>query len=315
MSISKEVRIGVLVTVALVVFFTGFYFLKGADLFSNDKDYYCFYADVDGLQRSSMVQINGLSVGHVSSMQLAGDKGVKLTLSVNKDIDIPQGTISSLTAADLLGTKVIKLEIGKGPGMIPAGSELPTIKDGGLVDKLSGELTPRLAELKVTIASFNHTLDNVNNMLGSENQQAINAALRSLQATAHNLDQVTAVLSKESGQITSILHNANSITANLAKNNDTIQRVLANASSITRQLSNAPIQSTFNELHKTVAQLQGVMDKINNNQGSLGMIINNKDVYNNLNATLKSLDQLAADLKVHPSRYVNISLFGRKRKD
>jgi phospholipid/cholesterol/gamma-HCH transport system substrate-binding protein len=315
MSVSKEVRIGILVSAALVIFFTGFYFLKGADLFSNDKEYTCFYPTVDGLQKSSPVQINGIMVGHVSNMQLAGDRGVKLTLSVSKTIDIPQGTVSSFASADLLGSKIIKLELGKGPGNIPPGSELPAKNEAGVIDALSGELSPRLAELKVTIASFNQTLSNVNSLIGGENQKSLSSAITALDATARNLQKVSEAIGAENGEIKGIIHNTNSITANLAKSNDTVQRILANTSSLTRQLANAPIQKTITDLQKTTGQLQGIMDKINNNQGTLGMLINNKDVYNSLNNTLKSMNNLTDDLKAHPSRYINISLFGGKKKN
>ena len=315
MNISKEVRIGVLVSTALVILFTGFYFLKGADLFSNDKEYFSYYPNVEGLVKSATVQIDGVIVGHVSEIRLVGGKGVKLTLSINKTVDILDGTVSSLAASDLLGTKVIKVIPGTGPGKLPPGSELPTSSDEGLVDKLAGELTPRLAELKVTIASLNKTLDNVNNLTGAENQKAFAATINSLQATSRNMEQVTSVISKESGEIKDIIHNTNSVTGNLAKNNDTVQRILANVSNVTRQLANAPIQRTLTDLQKTSSELQGIMDKINTNQGSLGMLINNKDAYNNLSSTLKSLNNLTDDLKAHPSRYVNVSIFGGKKKN
>lgn len=313
MNISKEVRIGILVTAALVVLFTGFYFLKGADLFSNDREYISYYPDVEGLVKSASIQINGVVVGRVSGIQLAGEKGVKLTLAINKKINLPQGTVCSIASPDLLGAKIIKVVPGTGAGILASGAELPASVEGGVMEKVSGELSPRLAELKVTIASFNKTLDNVNAVLGADNQKAITAAIASLQGTAHNLELLTRTISAESGEIKDVIHNANSVTANLAKNNDTVQRIFANVSNITRQMANAPIQKTLTELHKTAAELQGVMDKINNNQGSLGMLINNKEVYNNLNSTLKSLNSLTDDLKAHPSRYINVSVFGKKK--
>lgn len=315
MNISKEVRIGVLVSAALVILFSGFYFLKGADLFSNDKEYFSYYPSVEGLVKSATIQIDGVIVGHVSDIRLVGEKGVKLSLAINKTVDIPEGTISSLASADLLGTKIIKVTPGKGPGKLPPGSELPVVTDIGMVDKLAGELTPRLAELKVTIASLNKTLDNMNVLTGAENQKAFAATINSLQATARNMEQVTAVISKESSEIKDIIHNANSVTSNLAKSNDTVQRILANTSNLTRQLANAPIQRTFTDLQKMTAELQAIADKINTNQGSLGMFINNKDAYINLSNTLKSLNNLTDDLKAHPSRYINISVFGGRKKN
>jgi phospholipid/cholesterol/gamma-HCH transport system substrate-binding protein len=314
MNIPKEVRIGILVTAALVIFFTGFYFLKGADLFSNNFEYICYFENVDGLQKSSTVQVNGLVLGHVSRMELAGSRGVKLTLAVNKKIQLPIGTTAIFAAPDVLGPKLIRLQLGKGPGIIEPGTELPSTTEGGLVDKLSDQLTPSVSELKKTISTFNTTLENVNEIVDVENRKAISSAIQSLESTAHNLEQISHVLNKESTEVSSILHNTNSITANLVKSNDTVQRILSNVSNVSRQLANAPIQKTLSDLQHTTGQLQSIISKINNNEGSLGMLINNKEVYNNLNSSLKSLNSLTDDMKAHPSRYINVSVFGSKKK-
>ena len=302
-----------MVTVALVILFLGFYFLKGANVFSSDKQYYCYYTNVDGLQSSAYVMTRGLNVGHVSKIELVDNKEVKVTITINKSVEVPTGTVAALASGDLLGAKVINLDQGKGPGLIEGGATLPTIKESGLVDKVSDQLTPRLAELKETISLFNTTLNGINNVVGDQNQKALADAINSIKTTADNLSKLSASLNAESGEMTQIIHNANSITGNLAKNNDTIQHILANASNITKQLANAPIQKTITDLQKSVAELHGVMDKINNNQGSLGMLINNKDVYNNLNSSLKSLNDLMADIKAHPSHYINVTVFGSKK--
>lgn len=314
MSVSKEVRIGLLVAGSLVIFFIGFYFLKGSSVFSNDKQYFCYYANVDGLQNSANIQINGLNVGRVISAKLAGDKGVRVDMALSKDIVVPQGTVANLASSDLLGTKIIKLELGPGPGELPAKSELKTMAAGGLVDNVSAQLTPRLAELKTTIIALDTVLAGVSQIVGAQNQRAMASAIKNINTTSENLAKISGALSAESGQISSIIHNANSITANLAKQNDSVKRIVANVSAITRQFANAPIQKTFADLQNTAAQLQGIMDKINNNQGSLGMFINNKEVYNNLNNSLHTVNSLMEDIKAHPKRYINVSVFGRKEK-
>ena len=300
-------------TVALVILFLGFYFLKGANIFSSTKQYYAYYNNVDGLQASAYVMVRGLNVGHVSKIELVDNKNVKVTIAINKSVEIPQGTVASLASGDLLGAKLISLDQGQGPGVLEAGATLPTVKESGLVDKVSDQLTPRLAELKQTISLFNTTLTGINNVVGVENQKALQDAIASIKNTADNLSALSATLNKESGEMTQIIHNANSITGNLAKNNDTIQHILANASNVTKQLANAPIQKTLTDLQKSIGELHGVLDKINNNQGSLGLLINNKDVYNNLNSSLQSLNGLMLDIKAHPSHYINVTVFGSKK--
>ena len=310
MKIPKEVKVGLMATAAIVILFVGFYFLKGANIFSNNNKYICYFDDVEGLQGSAPVEMRGMSVGRVSKISLTASKRVMVEISVSKKIDVPQGTLAVFAQPDLMGGKVIKLEIGSGPGNIHPGDSLATVKEGGVVDKVAGELTPRLAELKVTITEINRAMAGVNSIVGEQNQKALADAIASIKTTADNLSSLSGSLNKESGEMTEIIHNAKSLTGNLAKNNDTINRILSNASSITRQLSNAPIQKTLANLQQAIDELHGILDKVNNNQGSLGMLINNKDVYNNLNGSLHSLNSLMDDIKAHPSRYINVTVFG-----
>ena len=310
MSITKEVKTGLVVAVALVILFVGFYFLKGAKIFSSEKQYYCYYNDIDGLQSSAYVMTRGVNVGHVSRIELVDNKGVKVTITINKSVEIPEGTVASLASGDLLGAKVINLDQGSGPGFIKAGATLPSSKESGLVDKVSDQLTPRLAELKQTISLFNTALNGINSVVGEENQKELAAAIASIKSTADNLAQLSGSLNKEGSEMTGIIHDVKSFTGALAKNDDTIQHILANASNVTRQLANSPIQKTMGDLQKSISELHGVLDKINNNQGTLGMLINNKDVYNNLNSSLHSLNSLMEDIKAHPSHYINVTVFG-----
>jgi len=314
MKISKEVKTGLLVASAIVIFFTGFFFLKGSDVFSNDKEYYAYFSSVEGLQKSTFVQIKGLNVGQVTDLELAGAQGVKVTLSVHNKTKLTTGTIANLKS-DLLGTKVIQLDLGLGPDLVAPGGTITAKKDGGAIDKISGELTPRLEELKQTIVAFNTTLANVNSIVGPENQQAITDMIRALKATSENVAKLSDVMSKQSGEISGIIHNTNSITANFAKSNDTIQRILSNASKITAQIANSPLQKTITELQKTASDMQSIMAKINNNQGSMGMLINDKELYNNMNKSLKSITELTNDLKARPGRYINVSVFSGKKKE
>ena len=314
MKISKEVRIGILVSLSILIFFIGFNFLKNATVFSTDKEYYCFYSNVAGLQNSANVQIRGLNVGHVSGLQLIDGKGVKVTVTVSKTIELPVGTVAKLESA-LLATPTISLELGSGPGVVPPGGELISYIEGGVVDNLSSELTPRLKELRATIIAFDSVLGGVNAIVGVENQKTITEAIRSVKATADNLAALSGALKQEGGEISAILHNANNITGNLARSNDTITHLLSHVNNVARHLDDAPIEKTVQEIHGTMAHLNDVIEKIDKGQGTLGLLINNKDMYNNLNNSLSSLNALMADIKAHPSRYINVNLVGGKKKD
>jgi phospholipid/cholesterol/gamma-HCH transport system substrate-binding protein len=313
MSMPKEVRIGILVGLSILIFFVGFYFLKGSDIFSRENEYTCFYTSVEGLQPSAMVQIRGLNVGHVSKTELVDGNGVRVVISVNKGIDIPKGTIAWLASADLLGTKMIRLDLGKGPELVANKDSLPTEQEGGILDNVSKEITPLIKDVRVMVGALDSVLVGVNTMVGAQNQQALSSSMASLSTTTKNFADISQVLRDKSDEINGIINNVNSVTANLSKNNSNIQQILDNVHNTTNELSKAPIQQTFTDLQTTVSQLQGVIDKINSNKGSLGMMVNDKDLYNNLNTSLQSLNVLMTDLKAHPSRYINVTIFGKKK--
>ncbi|MBL7683559.1 MAG: MCE family protein [Flavipsychrobacter sp.] len=316
MKFSKEARIGLLVAAALLIFFAGFYFLKGANLFSGENEYYAYFDDVQGLQTSSAVQVKGLTVGRVVAISLNKEDGkVKVQLAVNKKIKVTDGSAIKLASSDLLGTKVLKLEIAAGDKQIVDEATLPAKIEGGLIDNLSGEIAPLIADIRHVVSTLDTVLLGVNNMLNPETRQHISNSVASLDVTLKNFSSLSEKLNNESNQLASVIRNANSITTNLANSNQQITNIMKNADNISNQLANAPIEQTVKDLQATISQLNGIMNKINNNEGSLGMLVNDKALHNNLAESLKTLNALMADINAHPSRYINVSIFGRKNKN
>ena len=314
MKISKEVSIGILVTVSLVILFLGFYFLKGNDVFSNDREYYCYYKEVDGLLNSANVEVHGIIVGHVTYLGLSDGKGVKVVIRVHNDVRVPQGTVATIVSDGLLGSKIVRLDLSDSKADAQEKTVLATSDEPGIIDNISDQLTPLIKSLRKTVTALDTVIAAVGVILGDGDKKGISGTIQSVNVTADNLARITNDLNKEGAEVKEILHSTNSFTASLAKNNDTVKKLLSNLNMVSAQMANAPLQKTITELEATTAQLKSVMTKINNGDGSMGMMVNNKDLYNNLNGSLKSMDQLLSDLKAHPSRYVNISVFGGKKK-
>lgn len=309
MSISKEVRTGLLVSISITILFAGFYFLKGSDIFSQDYTYYCNYSTVDGLQTAAAVEIRGLTVGRVSAIELDEDRGVKVTIDVNKKVAVPQGTVATIVQDGLIGGKIIRLDLGASKTIAESGSTLASAEEKGVIDDISAQVTPLVATLRKTVSSLDTVIANVNIILGQDNQKGIKGTIASINTTADNLAKLTNSLSEEAGEIKSIVHNANTFSGTLARNNDTLSRIMANFSRTSDQLAAAPIQKTFNQLESASTQFNGIATKINNGEGSAGQLINDKALY-------KNLTELLGDLKSHPSRYINLTVFGgRKKKD
>lgn len=315
MRFSKEAKIGLLVTIALLVFFAGFYFLKGANLFSGENEFYAYYDNVQGLQTSSSVQVKGLSVGRVSKIELIDSEKVKVTIAVNKSVEVPVGTSAELASSDLLGTKIVKLNLGMGTEMLEDGATMPASIESGVIDNLSVEISPLIKDLRQVLTTLDTVLVGVSGVLNENTANSLANTITSLDMTMKNFSELSGKLNRESDELTAVIRNANSISANLAKNNESISNIIKNAEQTTNQLSNAPIEQTVNDLQSAANQLEGIMQKINNNEGSLGLMVNDKELYNNLSGSLQTLNELMADINAHPWRYINVTIFGKKKNN
>ncbi|RYZ55565.1 MAG: MCE family protein [Sphingobacteriales bacterium] len=313
MRFSKEARIGLVVASAILIFFAGFYFLKGANIFSGENEYFAYYDNVQGLQPSSPVQIKGLGVGRVSAIELNGNGRVKVTLAINKKNRVPVGTIAKLTSTDLLGSKAIALELGNSTAELPDESEIKTSIEGGIIDAVSAEITPLLQDMRRAVVTLDTVLVGINGVLDMQARENLKQSIASLDVTMANFSQISTRLNNESGQMASVIRNANSITTNLASNNERITRIINNVASTSDQLSKAPVEQTMRDLQTTISQLQGVVNKINSKDGSLGLLVNDQGLYNNLNSSLTTLNSLMADIEAHPARYINLTIFGRRK--
>lgn len=314
MKFSKEARIGLMVAISVLVLFAGFYFLKGSNVFSSEYEYFAYYDNVSGLQPSAAVQLKGMSVGKVSAIQLNGKEKVKVTIAISKKTRLPAGTLANLTSLDLLGTKGISLDLGNGTEMLEDESTLPSAVEGGLMDKLSVEVTPLLQDVRLVVNHVDSVLLAVNQIFSQQTREDLQKSITALHVSMDHFSSVSAALDRQSGTIEKVIGNANKITTNLANNNENIDKTLTNLRTTTDNLSKAKIQETIAKLDKMADELGQVSKKLNEGQGSLGMAINDKQMYNEINTTLKSLSDLAADLKSHPARYINLTVFGRKAK-
>ncbi len=301
-------------SISVIILFVGYNFLKGSDVFSDDRVYYGYYSNVGGLITSAPVQLSGLAVGHVKSLKLEPPRGVRVVFSISKKIQIPEGTIATIVSDGLLSNKVVRLNLGTGTSMLPENAMLKTAEEMGIVDNLSDQVTPLIKSLRQTLTALDTVIAGINLVAGSENRAAITATLKSVNVSADNIAALTAALNKETKDIAGILSNTNSVTGNLAKSNDTVQHLIANLNKVSAQLAHAPLQQTITELSGTSEQLHGIMGKINSGQGSAGMLVNDKALYTNLSGTLGNLDKLLADFKAHPKKYISVSVFGKKYK-
>ncbi|MDE3255746.1 MAG: MCE family protein [Bacteroidota bacterium] len=312
MTFSKEAKIGILTAAALLIFFVGFYFLKGTSLFYDFEEYTCYYDNVQGLQNSSLVQIKGFSVGKVASISLASNGKVKVVLAINPSVKIPTHSVAKLVSADLLGTKAISLQITNETTMIEPGSEIASIVEGGLMENVSSQFNPIANEIAKVMMKLNVLLENLNNTLNDNTKNDIQKSISTLKSSLEHIEHVAGSVDKESSKIAAIITNTNNFTKTLSDQNNQLSATLKNFNVVSEKLAAAPLDRTIQDLQKSLDEMQGLLQKVNKGEGSIGKAFNDKEVYDNANKSIQSLNALLEDVKAHPARYFSFSIIGKK---
>lgn len=316
MKISNEAKVGILAVIAILILVIGFNFLKGKQIFSRKPTIYAVFPNIGSLEKSNSVTINGLPVGTVYDFKPA-DKEVNniiVEIQLTRDVLIPSNSVAFIDAS-LVGSAHIAIEKGDAKTYLKPGDKISTRLDAGLLGNLRTQLTP-------TITRVNETVDSLKLVLGSIHaifDPSTNANLQTMIAhLANSSIHLSRLLHAESGLVAQTAGNLNSVTGNLAKNNEQISASLRNIEVATSNIANAPIQQTVTALQGTIEELKatvGRLDKnLNNNNGTLGKLMNDQKLYTQLNQAALSLEILLDDIRVHPKRYVNISVFGGKNK-
>lgn len=310
MRISKEVKVGLLGIVGLVLLYYGFNFLKGSDIFSSTRNYKLEFDDVMGLEVSNTVTYKGVVVGRVTAVAPNYEKNnVDVEVSLKKDVQVTDKSKIALADAGILGGKVLVLDIQPGK-LLPADSKIETNVEGSLMATFSEKLDPTLKKvdsllttLNVVSKEFEHSGEALKVLLASATQST--AGLNGIMAAnSKNISAVT-------GNAAVLTQNLNSVVKSLDQQ---LKPILANAGSFTDSLKTMELASTMAKLDKTVASFQSIVSQINKGEGTIGKLTANDSLYMNLNNTAESLNKLMVDLKEHPKRYVHFSLFGRKDK-
>lgn len=310
MNISKEVKVGLLGIVGLVLLYYGFNFLKGSDIFSSTKDYRLTFKDVMGLEVSNPVSYKGVVVGRVQKITPDYDSDkVDVVVALKKEVKITDKSEMILADDGLVGGKVLILKINPG-APLAANSEVPTKVEMGLMASITEKLDPTLKNVDSLMSTLNVVVKQFENS---------GEALKTLLASAtQSTTGLNGIMASNSKNLNTITGNTAVLTAELNKVikdlDSQLKPILANTTSITDSLKVVQLAATVQNLNGTIAELQGVVRDINAGEGTIGKLTSNDSLYNNLNNTAESLNKLLVDFKESPKRYVHFSLFGKKDK-
>lgn len=320
MIMKKELSIGLLVVISLLVFIFGYNYLENNDVFGRDHEYYAVYRDVKKLSESNPVQMNGVKVGVVKEIQFPlapGDHRVLVVINLEKDIPLPKNSIAKIES-DLLGSNMINIITGDALENAKIGDTLQSAVATTIQEEVGLQMAPVKRKAENLMLQLDSVLEVVKYVFNEEARQNISQSLSNIKYTIDNLEQTTSTLDvmveRENTRLDVIIGNIESITTNLDRNEENISRTLNNLGNISDTLVKAKIGETFSKLDKTVEDLQQVTYNIQQGNGSLGKLVNNDSLYYNLNSSAENLDKLVKDIEENPQRYLHFSVFGRKKE-
>lgn len=303
MKISKEVKVGFVSIVAIALLVWGYNYLKGTNLFNANKTVYTEYPFIGGLVKSSPVIVNGFKIGLVSDVYFKGDQSGNLMVELvitDKELKIPSNSVANLISLDLLSSKGIGLTLGDSDVELVDGDTIPSHFEKSMLDDVSEQLLPMkqkaeklMISLDSTIVVSKTTLENLNKLFDEQNQRNLKLSLINLKTTLEKFE--------------TFADNANATM-------NTLKPTVKKYGDLADTLKQVDIKTTLDKANKTFEEITAVMQKMNNGEGTMGQLMTNDTLYQNLENATRDLDKLLIDMQANPKRYVHFSIFGRKDK-
>ena len=296
---NKNVKIALTVLVGLALLYWGINYLKGVNLLTPANSYYTEVDSSEGLLTAAPVTVNGFQVGQVREINYDYAKNkITVMLAMNKEMVVPEGSTVSMVSG-LLGGVSLELNLGDGPAMKP-GSIIPTIREAGVMDNVTDNIMPVVNQVLPKVDSI---MNNVNVLTGDP---ALAAALSRLDGITRQLQisaqQLTVLMNGLNRSVPGVINNVNGITNNLTG-------AAGNLTDLSGSLKELPIDETMNKLNATLANLESLSQQLNDKNSTLGKVMNDRELYDNANHAIASLDSLLTDIKAHPKRYINVKVF------
>ena len=304
MRLSKEIKAAFFVLSTILLFIFGFNYLKGSSILDKQKTIYAVYDEVDGLLVGANVMINGLSIGNVTELDfLPNSTKILVTLKVKDKLNFSSKSTASIYETGVLGGLAISIEpVFERESIVKTGDTLMSSVRPGLTELINRQIEPLSRQLQSTITSVDSIFTGASNVLNRQTQEEIKESISVLTSAIKAINSSSLIieetLASKSTQINNTLDNFEKISSNL--------------SNVSDELNSFGLTSLLSNLEVSVDGISSIVDKLDSNNSTLGKLINEDEVYNNLNSSIESLNILINDIKTNPKKYVHFSVFGRK---
>ena len=301
-----EIKTALLVILGISLFIFGFNFLKRSSIFENNKIVHTIYDEVEGLVVGAKVTINGLVIGNVSMIDfLPGSTKIVVSMRIDKDLNFSPNSKAVFYEAGLIGGKAISIEpVFDSKNIIKSNDTIASDVKPGLTELINRQIAPLQEKIESMLTSVDSLFSGVSNVLNYETQNNLKNTLENLSQSVNNINMSSEALIEVIDENRSALNISFKNAANATKN----------INELTDSLSKIDFTNTFNKLSESLNNINIILSKVENGEGTLGKFINSEELYQNLSQSSKELEELLSDLKANPSRYVQFSLFGKKQK-
>ncbi len=310
MKLKKEFKVGLLAAIAIAILAFGYNYMKGQDFFTSTNDYFGKYEKIDGLFKSNPVIIRGYKVGSVSSIEMNRET-LELTVGITipNDIKIPKNSAMKIVNNDMIGSKAVEIIFGDSKELAVTGEYLEAQQDQGIAQAVSGVLEP-------LTKSVNSVLGNIDTAIaGADLETTLRDASLALKSFKETADKLNKLLDGKDAQIESILANVETTTNGLKGLTPKIDGILTEIDETTKELSAVDFESLAGQVKNLATELESTTKAVNSKDGTLGMLVNDKDLYNKLDGTVVKLKALLEDIEKYPRRYTGVTERQRKKGD
>jgi phospholipid/cholesterol/gamma-HCH transport system substrate-binding protein len=311
MKITKETKVGIITAAAIAILAFGYNFMKGQDMFTSTNEYFGKYDRIEGLFKSNPVLINGYKVGSVSSITMDRNDSFRLTVSITipDDIKLPKNSIMKIVNNDMIGSKAIEIIFGNSNEYAGSGDYLIAEQDQGIAQAVSAVLEP-------LTKSVNSVLGNIDTAIaGADLETTLRDASLALKSFKETADKLNKLLDGKDAEIDAILGNVKTTTAGLKGLSPKIDGILNEIDATSKEVSAIEFSALAVQVKSLSAELQKTTTAINGKDGTLGMLVNDKEMYNKLDGTIVKLKSLLEDIEKYPRRYTGVTERQRKKGD
>jgi len=305
LKITREIKTAILVITSISLFIWGYSFLKGKDLFNRYKTFYVEYANVEGLAPSAPVTINGLNIGIVKTISIKDNGTLLAELQINTDFPISKSSTATIYDASLIGGKQVAIHPNYADKNIAeSGDYLKGNLEAGMMAALGDKMSPVMVKVEKLMASADQLITSFNSVLDAKGQADLKKTLSELSATMEQFHKVASnanvILDENKAQLKGVVSNFNKVSDNFVKISDSLNK--------------ADLGQTVKNLNSTLSKVDGLMRDMEAGKGTMGKLMKDEAMYKNLERTSKELELLLQDVRLNPTRYINVSVFGKKNK-